>query len=102
MRAAGSFLAGSAGTSAECASVTVPVDYQPGRSELQLVGHQSESVTPYSGTTEMQRRMGGSLLTVKDDRHGSLVKLPYASEVVRFSEAGQPGPAAAPVPEPRP
>ncbi|GAA3531498.1 alpha/beta hydrolase [Amycolatopsis ultiminotia] len=81
------------------------VDYRPGRSRLQLIGHQYEAVTPYGAAQEMQQRIGGALLTVQDDVHGSLSTLPCASKVVRFFETGEPATgscAGGPIPEPRP
>jgi pimeloyl-ACP methyl ester carboxylesterase len=81
------------------------IDYRPGHSPLQLIAHRYESVTPYQGALEMQRRIGGSVLTVGDDVHGSLAKLPCASKVVRFFETGVPSTDScdgAPSTEPQP
>ncbi|MFE0019762.1 alpha/beta fold hydrolase [Amycolatopsis sp. NPDC059021] len=80
-------------------------DYRPGRSDLQIIGHRYESVTPYAGAWEMRQRIGGSVLTVQDDVHGSLAGLPCASKVVRFFETGVPANDScdgAPIPEPVP
>jgi pimeloyl-ACP methyl ester carboxylesterase len=81
------------------------IDYRPGHSPLQIIGHRYESVTPYQGALEMQQRIGGSVLTVGDDVHGSLAMIPCASKLVTFFETGSPitdscdGP---PIPEPKP
>ncbi|WP_033291587.1 alpha/beta fold hydrolase [Amycolatopsis jejuensis] len=63
---------------------------RPGRSPLQLIGHLYETVTPYRDTLNMQHHIGGNILTVRDDVHGSLAQLPCASKVVKFFETGVP------------
>ncbi|MFD9892867.1 alpha/beta fold hydrolase [Amycolatopsis sp. NPDC059027] len=81
------------------------VDYRRGHSRLQLIAHRYESVTPYQGALDMRQRVGGSVLTVDDDAHGSLINLPCASKVVRFFETGQPAVGScdgAPIAEPQP
>ncbi|MBB4684772.1 alpha/beta fold hydrolase [Amycolatopsis jiangsuensis] len=81
------------------------VGYRPGRSQLQLIAHRYESVTPYQGTSEMQRRIGGSVLTVQNDVHASVATLACASEVTRFFETGEPATGSCdgpPIPEPQP
>ncbi|HEY2060577.1 MAG TPA: alpha/beta fold hydrolase [Amycolatopsis sp.] len=81
------------------------IDYRPGHSPLQLIAHRYESVTPYQGALEMRQRIGGSVLTVGDDVHGSLANLPCASKLVRFFGTGVPVTDScdgAPSPEPQP
>jgi hypothetical protein len=79
--------------------------FSAGRSPLQLVGHTYEPVTPIGWAFAMQRRIGGTLMTVEDDAHGSLSSLPCADAAVRFFDTGRataescPG---APTPAPQP
>ena len=61
----------------------------PGTSPLQLVGHRFESQTPYGWALAMRERIGGTLLTVEDDFHGSLLRLPCGSLGVDFFETGE-------------
>ncbi|SDF41622.1 alpha/beta hydrolase fold [Lentzea fradiae] len=60
-----------------------------GSSPLQLVGHLYEQVTPVRWAREMQQRIGGALLVVEDDVHGSLSDLPCASAAVEFFDTGK-------------
>lgn len=82
-----------------------PWHFGPGTSPLQLVGHTYEPVTPIGWAVAMQRRIGGDLMTVADDVHGSLSSLPCAQAAVTFFDTGRtttrscPG---APVPGPQP
>ncbi|WP_410574064.1 hypothetical protein [Amycolatopsis sp. cmx-4-61] len=51
----------------------------------------------------MQQRLGGALLTIEDDVHGSLSSLPCADAVVAFFDTGRTTSAScagAPVPAP--
>ena len=76
-----------------------------GTSPLQLVGHLYEPVTPIGWAVAMQRRVGGALMTVEDDVHGSLSSLPCAEAAVAFFDTGRTSTstcAGAPVPAPRP
>ena len=81
-----------------------PWQLGPGTSPLQLVGHTYEPVTPIGWAVAMQRRIGGSLMTVEDDAHGSLSSLPCADAAVTFFDTGRtttqscPG---APIPAPQ-
>jgi pimeloyl-ACP methyl ester carboxylesterase len=70
--------------------------YRPGASPLQLVGHRHEIVTPYVLAQQMQRQIGGSLLTVEDGLHTSLSSLPCAEKAVHFFETGEPITASCP------
>jgi hypothetical protein len=56
---------------------------------LQLVGHAYEPVTPIGWALRMQQRIGGALMTVEDDVHGSLSSLPCADAAVTFFDTGQ-------------
>jgi pimeloyl-ACP methyl ester carboxylesterase len=80
-------MAGQAGYQYWCAGWPLPG--QPwhlsrGSSDLLLVGHRYETVTPYVWAQRMQQRIGGSLYTVDDDIHCSLDQGPQASVAVRF------------------
>ncbi|MGV9313816.1 alpha/beta fold hydrolase [Streptomyces sp. NPDC003691] len=97
----------------ECAAWPVgkPWDLKPGKSQLQLSGHKFEDPTPYPWAKMMQKKVGGSLLTVMDAGHSSLKLKETAcgSKIVDFfrngtaakgscpgspvEEAGPPGPA---------
>jgi hypothetical protein len=46
--------------------------FTPGTSPLQLVGHTYEPVTPIGWALAMRGRIGGALMTIEDDAHGSL------------------------------
>jgi hypothetical protein len=37
----------------------------------------------------MQRQIGGALMTIEDDAHGSLSRLPCAESAVAFFDSGQ-------------
>jgi hypothetical protein len=60
-----------------------------GRSIVQLVGHTYESTTPYAWAEAMRQRIGGSLLTIRDDIHGSLSAVPCGSVAVEFFRTGR-------------
>ncbi|MFB9686672.1 alpha/beta fold hydrolase [Amycolatopsis plumensis] len=80
-----------------------PWSFENGTSPLQLVGHLYEPVTPIGWALAMQRRIGGALMTVEDDVHGSLSSLPCADAVVTFFDTGRTTSAScpgAPVPGP--
>ncbi|MCS7477902.1 alpha/beta hydrolase [Umezawaea endophytica] len=71
-----------------------PIPAQPwrftgGSSPLQLVGHLYEQVTPIGWARETRQRIGGALLTVEDDTHGSLDTLPCAAKAVEFFDTGK-------------
>lgn len=77
------------------------VRFGRGASPLQLVGHRYEPVTPYPWTHEVRALVGGDVLTVEDDAHGSLSSLPCAESAVTFFDTGRTGTgtcAGAPVP----
>ncbi|MDX8050511.1 alpha/beta hydrolase [Lentzea sp. BCCO 10_0798] len=58
-------------------------------SPLQLSGHRYETNTPLFFAEQMQRRIGGALLTVDDSAHGSLWHSGCADDAVRFLRTGQ-------------
>lgn len=61
-----------------------------GKSTLQLSGHLYETVTPYVWTQQMQARIGGTVLTVLDDEHGSIRRIECGTKVVDFFRTGKP------------
>ncbi|MEU7368570.1 alpha/beta fold hydrolase [Streptomyces hygroscopicus] len=60
-----------------------------GKSPLQLSGHTGEDTTPYSWAVAMRDTVGGTLLTIEDDVHGSLSSLPCAAKAVDFFRTGR-------------
>lgn len=66
-----------------------PWQFTGGTSPLQLVGHLYEEITPIGWAREMHRQIGGALLTVEDDVHGSLDSLPCAAKAVEFFDTGK-------------
>lgn len=80
-----------------------PWSFEKGTSPLQLVGHVYEPVTPIGWAIAMQRRIGGALMTIEDDAHGSLSSLPCADAAVTFFDTGRTTSescAGAPTPKP--
>ncbi|MFF0148337.1 alpha/beta hydrolase family protein [Amycolatopsis sulphurea] len=73
-----------------------PWHFTPGKSPLQLVGHAYESVTPLPWAKDMRAHIGGSLITIQDDQHGSLAFLPCASKAVEFFDTGKTSNATCP------
>jgi pimeloyl-ACP methyl ester carboxylesterase len=67
-----------------------PWQLNRGRSALQLSGHLHETVTPYVWAKEMQAQIGGRLLTVLDDEHGSIRRTECGAKVVDFFRTGEP------------
>ncbi|PWV55293.1 alpha/beta fold hydrolase [Nocardiopsis sp. L17-MgMaSL7] len=57
-----------------------------GESPLQLVGHTREMVTPHRWALDMSEVVGGRVLSVEDDGHGTLSDLPCAETAVEFFE----------------
>ena len=70
-----------------------------GDSPLQLVAHTHEVITPHWWAREMQDVVGGELMSVEDDGHGTLKDLDCAEAAVAFFDTGRtttetcPGPA---------
>jgi pimeloyl-ACP methyl ester carboxylesterase len=74
-----------------CAGWPLPAQrwhLKAGTSALQLVGHREEETTPYGFALDMRQRIGGELLTVEDDQHGSLNRIPCGNKAVRFFSTG--------------
>lgn len=67
-----------------------------GTSPLQLSGHIDEGVTPYAWTVDTWKAVGGTLLTVQDNDHGSLRRLPCAAKVIDFFRTGRTAAGACP------
>jgi hypothetical protein len=86
-------ISGRYGTEAlRCVGWPIPAEpwqFAAGTSPLQLVGHRYEQVTPIDWAREMRQRIGGALLTVEDDDHGSLSTLPCAAKAVEFFDSGR-------------
>ncbi|WHT17627.1 alpha/beta hydrolase [Crossiella sp. CA-258035] len=81
-----------------------PWQFAGGTSPLQLVGHSHEEITPIEWSRAMRERIGGALLTVEDDQHGSLLDLPCAAKAVEFFDTGKTSDescAGAPIPPAR-
>jgi pimeloyl-ACP methyl ester carboxylesterase len=64
-------------------------DLGPGQSPLQLVGHSKEMVTPHEWAKDMRDVIGGEVMTVDDDGHGTLSDLDCASAAVDFFATGR-------------
>jgi pimeloyl-ACP methyl ester carboxylesterase len=61
-------------------------------SSLVMSGHRYESVSVYQWTLEMQRAVGGTVFTVEDDVHGSVLRVEEcAAKLVAYFETGNPG-----------
>jgi hypothetical protein len=60
-----------------------------GTSQLQLSGHLNESITPYAWALDMKAKIGGSLLTILDDQHGSIRRTECGSKVADFFATGR-------------
>ncbi|GAA3510563.1 pimeloyl-ACP methyl ester carboxylesterase [Streptosporangium album] len=61
----------------ECAGWPLPVQKMPVHrtgGSLVLSGHRYEAGTPYEWTTQMKSAIGGTVFTVNDDVHGSVLK----------------------------
>ncbi|MFF9512487.1 alpha/beta fold hydrolase [Streptomyces sp. NPDC014727] len=65
-------------------------ELKPGKSQLQLSAHEFENITPYVWAKMMQKKIGGSLLTIKDDSHSSIKskELACGSKLVDFFRNG--------------
>lgn len=63
---------------------------RPAASPLQLAAHADETSTPFPWAVAMHRRIGGGLITVRDDSHGSLPKPECAPSVLDFFRTGSP------------
>ncbi|WP_222720296.1 alpha/beta fold hydrolase [Actinomadura sp. HBU206391] len=76
-----------------CAGWTLPVTDTRVRdtgTSLQMSGHLHETMSPYTWTTEMQEIIGGAVLTVDDDVHGSVLMDPACgANVAVYFESGR-------------
>ncbi|MDX3659287.1 alpha/beta fold hydrolase [Streptomyces sp. ID05-26A] len=66
-----------------------PWQLERATSPLQLSGHRYETNTPLFFAEQMQRKIGGALLTVDDSAHGSLWAIDCADKAVKFFRTGQ-------------
>ncbi|ONI71355.1 hypothetical protein ALI144C_52165 [Actinosynnema sp. ALI-1.44] len=66
-----------------------PWNLTKGTSALQLSGHRYENDTPYMWAQRMQAQIGGALLTINDDVHGSIRRIPCGAKVVDFFRTGR-------------
>lgn len=77
----------------ECAGWPLPVQKMPVRrtgGSLVLSGHRYEAGTPYEWTTQMKSAIGGTVFTVNDDVHGSVLKEPgCAAKLVTYFTTGR-------------
>ncbi|MFF7705574.1 alpha/beta fold hydrolase [Streptomyces lydicus] len=65
-----------------------PWKLRKGTSLLQLSGHIGEEVTPYSWARATKNVIGGSLMTVDNDLHGTLWTTPCGMSAVQFFRTG--------------
>jgi hypothetical protein len=77
----------------ECVGWSLSAQVAPLRStggSLVLSGHRYENITPYEWTTRMHATTGGTLFTVEDDEHGSVLKNPgCAAKLVSYFDTGR-------------
>ncbi|MEV0264116.1 alpha/beta fold hydrolase [Streptomyces sp. NPDC050617] len=61
-----------------------------GKSPLQISGHTRELATPYAWSVDLKDAIGGTLLTIEDDRHASLSRVPEcAAKAIDFFRTGR-------------
>ncbi|WP_327587882.1 alpha/beta hydrolase [Nonomuraea sp. NBC_00507] len=79
--------------SAQCAGWPLPVQkikVQRGGGSLVLAGHRYEAVSLYEWTKQMHAAIGGTVFTVADDVHGSVLRVPdCATELVSYFTTGR-------------
>ncbi|MFF0380541.1 alpha/beta fold hydrolase [Actinoplanes missouriensis] len=94
----------SLGFSAGCAGWPLPVqtvDLRRGGGSLVLSGHRWETPSPYEWTWQTRAAVGGTVYTVDDDVHGSVLQQPdCAADVVRYFGTGRIDRGCAGVPVP--
>ncbi|WP_226899462.1 alpha/beta fold hydrolase [Nonomuraea phyllanthi] len=75
-----------------CAGWPLPVQETRlrGGGSLMLSGHLYETLSPYEGTVAMHEAIGGTLVTIDDDVHGSAIRTPgCAAKIVDYFETGR-------------
>lgn len=79
--------------SAQCAGWPLPVQQTKVRhtgGSLVLAGHRYESLSLYEWTKQMHAAIGGTIFTVNDDVHGSVLRVPNcAAELVSYFNTGR-------------
>ncbi|MEU8393725.1 alpha/beta fold hydrolase [Nonomuraea sp. NPDC048892] len=61
-----------------------------GGGSLMLSGHRYETLAPYEGTLDMHETIGGTLVTIDDDVHGSAARVPGCiTKIVDYFETGR-------------
>ncbi|HEY1174841.1 MAG TPA: alpha/beta hydrolase, partial [Phytomonospora sp.] len=80
-------------TTPPCAGWTIPpepVRLRDSGTPLVLSGHRYETLSPYEWTWDMQDEVGGKVMTVNDDVHGSALMSPdCANRIAEFFETGR-------------
>ncbi|GIG69021.1 alpha/beta fold hydrolase [Phytomonospora endophytica] len=78
-----------------CAGWTIPpepVRLRDSGTPLVLSGHRYETLSPYEWTWDMHDEVGGKVMTVNDDVHGSALMSPdCAGRIAEFFETGRVG-----------
>lgn len=78
-----------------CAGWTIPAEpvrLRDSGTPLVLSGHRYETPSPYEWTWDMQDAVGGTVMTIDDDVHGSALMSPdCAGRIVEFLETGRVG-----------
>ncbi|WP_236666932.1 MULTISPECIES: alpha/beta fold hydrolase [unclassified Nonomuraea] len=78
---------------APCAGWPLPAqktDLRPFGGSLMLSGHLHESMSPYESTPAMREAIGGTVVTIDDDVHGSAFQVPGCIEkLVDYFETGK-------------
>ncbi|MBM4569933.1 hypothetical protein GS489_05430, partial [Rhodococcus hoagii] len=67
----------------------VPTAVADTGSDLLIVGHRDENVTPYAWALDAHAAMGGRLLTIEDPAHGSTVGSSCRGLVTEFLDTGR-------------
>jgi len=67
-----------------------PVELRKAGGPLVLSGHLYETPSPYEWTADMRNEVGGTVFTVEDDVHGSVLRVPdCAAKLVSFFTTGR-------------
>ncbi|MGW0804845.1 alpha/beta fold hydrolase [Nonomuraea sp. NPDC002799] len=67
-----------------------PVALRRGGGSLMLSGHLHESPSPYEWTLQTRAAVGGTVVTIDDDVHGSALRVPgCAAKVVAYFDTGR-------------